>query len=290
MNAYFLVIMADILLAVVFALQKKYQQAAGTALKAGLAYNALMGACSAIIFLGITGFQVNISLFSVVMAALFCITIMLYVMIGFKIMEKGNLALYTLFLMSGGMTVPYIWGVLFLNEEFTILRTLGLIAIIAAIALSNSGAKKPDKKQLLMCVAIFFLNGTSSVLSKMHQIHPVSATVTSQDFVFLVSLFKALICAGLILFNKKKLHTDGKKLGLKKLMPIIILAALADGLSYMLQLMGASELPATVLYPLITGGSIILTSLAGIAFYKEKLSVQQWIAMAVCVAGTGLFL
>ena len=65
--------------------------------------------------------------------------LMLYIFIGFRIMENGSMSLYTLFLMSGGMTVPYVWGVLFLNEELTILRTLGLLSIITAIIISNSG-------------------------------------------------------------------------------------------------------------------------------------------------------
>lgn len=41
-------------------------------------------------------------------------------------------------------------------------------------------------------------------------------------------------------------------------------------ISYMLQLIGAESLPASVLYPFITGGSIILTSFAGVAFLKRK--------------------
>lgn len=63
-----------------------------------------------------------------------------------------------------------------------------------------------------------------------------------------------------------------------------------DGLSYMLQLIGAESLPASVLYPFITGGSIILTSFAGVAVFKEKLTIRQWLAVAVCFVGTLLFL
>jgi len=39
------------------------------------------------------------------------------------------MSLYTLFLMSGGMTVPYVWGVAFLDEDLTLFRTLGLLLI-----------------------------------------------------------------------------------------------------------------------------------------------------------------
>ena len=39
------------------------------------------------------------------------------------------MSLYTLFLMSGGMTVPYVWGVAFLNEDLTLFGILGLLLI-----------------------------------------------------------------------------------------------------------------------------------------------------------------
>lgn len=279
------------MLAANFVFQKKYQQTAGVSLKTGLIYNAILGVFSAIKFLVINKFHIECSAFSLLMAAIFATVLVLYIIIGFKIMEKGNMALYTLFLMSGGMTVPYIWGVLFLNEELTILRTIGLVVIIVAIIISNSGTGKPDKKQILMCIAIFILNGISSVVSKHHQINPVSEMVTPTDFVFLVGIFKAVICSCFLLVFKNKFKVqDGNKLDIKPLLLIIFLASLTDGLTYMLQLIGASSLPATVLYPLVTGGCIILTPIAGMLVFREKPSTRQWISVALCFVGTLLFL
>lgn len=63
-----------------------------------------------------------------------------------------------------------------------------------------------------------------------------------------------------------------------------------DGLSYMLRLIGAESLSVSVLYPFITGGSIILTSFSGVAVFKEKLTIRQWMAVTACFVGTLLFL
>lgn len=279
------------MLAANFILQKKYQKTAGTSIKAGLLYNALTGSFSAIMFLIINRFEIKLTGFSVLMAAIFATVVMLYIFIGFKIMEKGNMSLYTLFLMSGGMTVPYIFGVLFLNEELTLLRTLGLVAIIAAIAISNSGEGKPDKKQLMLCLAVFILNGVSSVTSKVHQISPASEIVTSPDFAFIVMMFKAIICSVVLLVSGKRMTTNkAEKLPIKPIILIVLLAAVSDGLTYMLQLIGATTLPATVLYPFVTGGSVILTSFAGVFVFKEKLSARQLAGIAICFVGTLLFL
>lgn len=286
-----MITIADLLLALTFVAQKKYQTMAGASAKAVLKYHALLGAVSTIVYLVINKFSIQVSFISVGMAVLLASFVLLYTVLGFKIIAKENVSLYTLFLMSGGMTVPYIWGVAFLGDELTTLRTIGLLAILAAILLSNSGVKKPDKKTLLLCITVFFLNGFFSVTAKMHQIHPVSEYVTSSDFALLTVFVRTLLCVGVLLFmkNEPKLE-DAPKIPYVKILPIIVIAALADSVSFVLQLVGATQLPATVLYPFITGGCIIVTSLAGVLVFRDKLSVRQWMSVAVCFIGTLLFL
>ncbi len=288
---YLLILLADILLAVAFVMQKKYQNIAGTSISSTLVYNALLGFAGAIVCLLMKNFKISISLYSVVMAMLFTIFVLFYVFVGFKIIEKSNISFYTLFLMSGGMIVPYIWGVAFFNEELTIARIIGLIAILFAIIMCNSGAKKPEKRTLLLGIAVFFLNGFVSVVSKTHQISKVSEYVSSLDFAFLTNVVKAIVCVGLIVVFRKSMSGKlfEKKPG-KNFLMIIITASLANSLSFIFQLVGATTLPATVLYPLVTGGSIILTSLAGVIVFKEKLNVKQWVGISICFIGTLLFL
>ena len=58
----------------------------------------------------------------------------------------------------------------------------------------------------------------------------------------------------------------------------------------MLQLFGAEKLPAGVLYPFITGGSIAFSSVLGMIIFKEKLSPKQWMSVVCCLAGTVMFI
>ena len=291
MYFYFLIIIADIFLAATFGLQKKYQKSAGTSIKAGLVYNILIGFFSACMFLIINKFHVEIRLYSVLLAIAFSGAIMLYTFIGFRIVEKGNMSLYTIFLMSGGMTVPYIWGVAFLGEDLTLMRTLGLIAIIAATIVSGSKSGKFDKKQILMCISVFILNGIASVISKTHQISDVSKIVTAPDFAFIVMLSKCVICSVILLLGYTGAKSDSKnKMSFKKIVLIIFAAAIFDGISYMLQLVCATEVPATVLYPMVTGISVILSALVGKFFFKEEIAKKQYVGIGLCFIGTLLFL
>jgi multidrug transporter EmrE-like cation transporter len=58
----------------------------------------------------------------------------------------------------------------------------------------------------------------------------------------------------------------------------------------MLQLIGAAHLPATVLYPMITGGSMVFTAIAAWAAFGEKRSFYMILSIFLAMAGTLMFL
>lgn len=288
---YALLSLAALMLAVDFAINKLYQQKAGTGLLKGLKFNALHGLCSTVVFFVATGFHVSLSLFSVLMAFAFSLLVMTYSIIGFRIMKNGSIAIYTLFLMTGGMLVPYVWGVVFLDEGMTPLRMVGVALIVCAVALSNPGAKKLSAWQLLMCIAVFFINGSTSVLSKLHQIEAALPTVDAMTFVMLTGAARAVIAGALYLalrLSGKKEETAARK-GVGA-WTLIVASAAVGGFSYFLQLLGAATLPATVLYPILTGGTVILSALAGVICFKDKLTKGNLVALALCLVGTLLFL
>lgn len=284
MTDYLLLILADILLALNFAATKAYQKNSGTSLYTGLLFNAALGFFSALLFFAVNGFKCALTPFSVVMALLMGVLCVAYTCLGFLIMERDDITLYTVFLMTGGMAVPYIWGLIFLEEPFSVLRTLGLLLIALAIVIMNTGSK-PDKKTVLLCLAVFFLNGFVSVISKERQIG--SSAVASADFVILTGAAKAAASLAALLFTAKQ--KESARFNLKSVL-FTFLAAALGGASYLFQLKGAINLPATVLYPFITGGSIIFTALAGRVFFGEKPKKRTLTGIALCFLGTVLFL
>lgn len=290
MQNYVLILLAALLLTADFVFNKLFQRKAGTSIQTGLCFNALLGLATAAIFWAIGGFRAEFSLYSALLASGTALLSLCYNIIGFRIMSGGKMAYYTLFLMCGGMLVPYIWGLLFLNEPFSLLRMLGLILIIGAIVISNAGQGKPSRGQLLMCVAVFFLNGFLSVVSKLHQIEAELPTVSTTAFVMLSGLAKFVFCGVTLIGLRMKSHSEERLAPDRRIWMIVPCSALVSGLSYFFQLVGAENLPATVLYPFVTGGSIVFTTLAGWLVFREKPSAKLWLGVALCVAGTFLFL
>lgn len=288
---YILVITATVLLAVEFALQKLYQNRCGTGARAGLTFNAISGLVSAIIFLLISGFRIEAPLYAVLMAGCMSLCLVGYTLLGFQVLKAGNMAFYTMFLMTGGMIVPYVWGLLFLDEPFSILRLIGLIVIVAAIVLSNINTDRSNRKILLLCCVIFFLNGGCSVSSKLCQTPNPYGTVAPTVFVFLTGVIRFILCGAALLVTKKDPSAEpANGVSIKSILPIIVGAAIVSGTSYALQLVGAANLPATVLYPIVSGGSIIFSTLAGMLLFHEKPNLYQKIGIALCFFGTCLFL
>ena len=287
---YIMMIFATALLAVEFSLQKLYQKRCGTSPRAGLTFNAISGLVSGLIFFAVNGFRLDAPLFAVLMALVMSFCLVGYTLLGFRIMKAGNMALYTMFLMTGGMAVPYVWGLAFLDETFSVLRMLGLFVMIAAIVLSNLADKRTNLKILLLCCIIFFLNGGCSVSSKLSQTPNPYGVVSPTVFACLTGLIRFVLCSIALLFTKKSDDQAQQTVPFLKVFPLIVCAAIVNGTFFVLELLGAVHLPATVLYPIVSGGSIIFSTFAARVLFHEKPTLHQKIGVALCFFGTCLFL
>ena len=285
---YILIGLSALLCSIDFSVNKLFQKSNGASLKTSLAFNSLLGLFTVVIMFAINGFKLDITPFSVIMSSLFTLFIMSYNVIGFKLLKIGSLSQYTLYLMVGGMIVPYIFGLLFLNEPFTILRFLALVFVFFGVKFSNKKNDANGTKSwvILLYIAVFLLNGGTSVVSKIHQINTSYKTVGSIDFVILTNIFRFAIAGIMFLFAKKE---DGAQIQ-KKSVGFIALSAVFCSTAFLFQLISAAKLPATVLFPFMTGGTIIFSALCGKIFFKEAFTKNSIIGIALCFIGTLLFL
>lgn len=283
--SYIQLLISVILLAANFSFRRVYTKKAGDTFRASVYYSFFAAIICAVFFIALGGGKISLNPFTVLMASASAIMCLAYTALSFKIMEEDGLAVFTLFLMAGGMTVPYIFGIAFLHEEFSLLRTFGLVLIFASLLTVNSGCGKINPKTAAMCIAVFLLNGFVSVVSKLHQISLYAAA--ENDFIICTYIVQALMCLAAfpLVRGKQPLPINSPRC-----ITAIIASALAGGISYLLQLVCAKSLPATVLYPAVTGGSVVLTSLCGIIIFKEKAHAKLLIGIGLCFMGTCMFL
>lgn len=291
MKDYILVFVAVILLAISFVFSKSYQKRAGSDPEAVFFSCSVSSLLSVTVLFLLCGCRVEITWFSLLMAALSNVFSTSYSLVGFRMMKEGKMATYTLFLMSGGMVVPYVVGIFALGEPVTVARILGLAAIIGGVVCANRTGERMERHIWKLGILVFFLNGMVSVVSKLHQVESTLETVSTMPFMLLNALCGFALGATGWLICRKRGGTGprGRKLVLQ-VIPIILAAGITGLASSFLQLEGARNLPATVLYPIITGGNIILTALAGRFVFKEKLTKRMIAGILLCFIGTLLFL
>ena len=92
----------------------------------------------------------------------------------------------------------------------------------------------------------------------------------------------------LLFFKKSKTENEEKKIN-EKMYLIMLASAIVSGGSSMLQLVAASYMPATVLYPLVTGGTIVVASVFDHICFGQKISVKMVLSIATCVLSLILF-
>ncbi len=290
---YILIIISVLLLGGQFAFQRLFQLKIGTAYRSTLIFNALLGGFGAALCLAFalifSQALPQFTIFSFICALLMAVCTTAYTLLGFVLMKNSGITLFTIFLMMGGMALPCIYGVSFLGEKCVVFNVAGLLLILGGIILANLRKAKGSTKNILIGIAVFLINGMCSIISKTHQIETVYATVSSPDFTFWTSLGKLALCAMVIPFLKAER-------GEQKVLPsalgcVICLGAAAMFVpSSMLQFVAAKTLPATVLYPIVSGGLIIVSAIIDRIFFKKKTSRTSICGITLCFLGTCLFL
>lgn len=272
---YALVIAATVLFSLQFLFNQRFQESYGTDLKASLVFSLYKSIVIIFIMLIISGFKVEFTWFSLLMSAIYAASGMLMSYYSLKAFSVANLSVYSVFSMLGGMLLPFLLGVIFYDEPLTVFKVICCVLIVGAVLLNiKSGTQ--SKKALLYYFAVFFLNGMAGVISKIHQSSPY-AHVDSSGFMIWSSVVTVAICAIWLLVGYRKIPlVKGKGL------LFVSGYGVFNGLGNLFLLIALSVLPASVQYPLVTGGVMVCSAVIS-TVRKEKLTAKDYAATAIAL-------
>ena len=154
---YILILIAVACYAAQFAFTKVYEGLVKQTTITSLVMLVIIGLTGAAVCFCINGFQLQVSAVSVMLALLFALVTIPYYMIGIKVLSMGSLAVYSMFMMLGGMLVPFAYGVLFLQEALSVGKVLGTIALTGFIILQALTQKTPEQKNAGKHKVLFFV-------------------------------------------------------------------------------------------------------------------------------------
>lgn len=270
---YLLVLSAVFLFSLQFLFNQKFQQNRGESLESALEFSLYKSIVIVVIMLFIGKFSIQITPFSVLMATLYAVSGIAMTAFSMKAFAVANLSVYSVFSMLGGMLLPFVLGIGFYNEELSLFKLLCCLLIIVSVLL-NIKKGKQDKKAILYYMAVFVLNGMAGVLSKIHQSSSLPHT-DSTGFMLISSLITAVISAVWLLVSYKKIPLiKGKNLLYTAGYGVF------NGIGNLFLLISLSNLPASVQYPLVTGG-VMVFSTAISALRKEKITAKEYVAAGI---------
>ena len=268
MNSILLIIIVCCITLQVVA-QKNYNLRGG---KGVFTFSAANTAFGLLIFLITSGgkleFTPEIIGFSLIFALAFSVGLLSM----FYAIATGPLSLTSL-LNQYSLIIPTLYGLVFLGEPVTPMLVAGLIVLFASIALVNM-EKKGEPKKITLKWGIFVLlnfagNGLCGTIQKIQQL-TFNGKYGNEFMIIALSLVLVLFI--IIALLKER---DSMKWDMKHGFIWYALAGTGLGLVNFLVIVLSTRMAASVMFPVMSAGGILLSGFVSVAFYKEKLSVQQ---------------
>lgn len=276
---YTLVIISTVLFSLQFLFTQRFQETSGTGMKPTLVFSLYKSLVIIFMMLLISGFRIGFSWFSLLMATVYAVSSMAMSYYSLKAFAVANLSVYSVFSMLGGMILPFFLGVLFFDEGDKLVFKIICCALIVVAVLLNIKSGKQDKKALFYYFAVFVLNGMSGVISKLHQSSPYSP-VDSTSFMLWSSVVTVVLSAAWLLIAYRHIPLiKGKNIF------FVTGYGVFNGLGnlfLLIALSGESGLPASVQYPLVTGGVMVCSTIIS-TIRKEKLTVREYVATFIAL-------
>lgn len=279
---YLLLILAAFLFAVQFLFNQQYRRLKGEGLDATMTFSLYTSAISFVILFALGRFQLHITWFSLLIAVLYAAVCLLSSYAGLKAFGTANLSVYSIFMMLGGMLLPFAYGILFANEALSFAKALSILLICAAVGCSfEKGAE--GKNAYRFYAAIFILNGLVGVLSKIH-LSVAALAVDSYSFMATIQLALLAMCLLYCLMTWQGIPKPSGKLYL-----CLSGYAVCNGIGNLFCQIALTSLPASVQYPIITGGVMVFSTLISLA-RREPIGGKTYLAAALACLSTILIL
>ena len=192
-------------------------------------------------------------------------------LLGFLLLQwnvgKNGVVLSSTF-MKLGLLAPIAFSILFFCELPTAFQAVGFVLAIAAVLLIN-GNKGAAAKSRWALILLLLTCGTGDFMSKVYE--ALGPKELNDQFLFYTFVFALILCAALVIVKREKP-------GLREILWGAALG-LPNYFSARFILGALGEMPAVIVYPTFSVATMVVLTLAGVVFFKEKLSRREWMGV-----------
>ena len=243
----------------------------------------VMSALSALlVFLVSSGFRLHFNGQTLFYALCFAVSYSA-AMIGMAVaVANGPLSISSL-IQSYSLIVPTLYGILFLDESVKVTTVVGFVLLVVSLFAVNyvkgeGGVQKISKKWIIAIIFTFIGNGMCSTIGKIQQV--ASGGKYKSELMISALLIVALMLLPVSVFSEK----NKIKTSIKSGWCWAGTCGIANGITNLIVLILVGKMPVSLVFPVISAGSIVLSSLVAVLLYKEKLTKIQFIGVAIGVA------
>jgi len=186
--------------------------------------------------------------------------------------RKRGIVLSSVF-MKLGLLVPIVASVLFFNEVPTAIQITGFCIAVFAIVLINLKKEGTVKGFGVGLIIMLLLSGGADVMAKIFDVFAPEAL--SALYLFYTFFTAFVLCVVLALQKKERP-------GFRELL-YGTLIGVPNFFSAKFLLGALTQLPAVVVYPCFSVGTMLIVTVTGVAIFRERLSKLQWIALAAII-------
>ncbi len=233
-----------------------------------LAVSRLAGIILLLITAGTLHFDASVIPYALIFGVLY-ITSSLF---SFLSVNTGPLSLSSL-ISSYSLMLPTVYGLVCLRDPVGSGFVPGLILLLVSLFLINKKSNEkgePITKKWIIFVCIMFLaNGGGSIVQAMQQ--RASGGKYKNEFLIVALTLVVAVAFVISLFKEKKDISGCLKKGW---LPAVICGCANVAVNLLVMIL-QGMMPVSVLFPLISAGSLVLTFFIARFLYKEKLSRVQ---------------
>lgn len=252
---YGLILAAVVMFGFQFFANQDYEKKNGNGIASSMIFICGSSLVGFVILLAINKFAFEFTWYTLFMSLITALNMMACLFCSMKALARINLSLYSIFSMLGGMLLPFFAGIMFYGEKLTLAKVLCFVVVTLALAVTFQKGK--SQKGFIYYAGIFTFNGMSGVLSKIFQESTFEKT-SAAGYSVLSALMTVIIAGIILLCNIKKAELP-KKNSLLSLAGYGVLNKVAN---YLL-LIALANVPASVQYPMVTGGVMIVSTILG---------------------------
>ncbi len=193
---------------------------------------------------------------------------------------------YTQLIGCSSMIIPAFSGAIFWQEDLSIGHIIAVVLLLGCFFFSSDSKgdnKSANMKWLLFALLLFAFTGSIGITQKVQQ---TSAYASEASWFLIIALLTASVISLCIWLNMTRGDKKSERRGIldPKLIAMFVFIGFVIAFTNKVNLYLSGVMPSIIFFPLVNGGALLLTVLAGFVIFKERLTKKQTVGMLLGAA------